>query len=127
MSGIAGVIRFGGAVAAPELEAMLQPMVARGPDRQAIGCFGAAGFGQALLATTAEAMTEFQPWRHPDSGCIVVSDSRLDNRPQLLRQLGIDRRPDTVGDGELLHAAWQRWGEHCADRLRGDFAFALWH
>jgi asparagine synthase (glutamine-hydrolysing) len=59
---------------------------------------------------------------------VVVSDSRLDNREQLLRDLGfIDRHVDAVGDGELLHAVWQRWGEGCADRLRGDFAFVIWN
>lgn len=127
MSGIAGVIRFGDALAAAELEAMLHPMATRGPDRRAIVCAGEAGFGIALLATTPEALAGPQPWRHPESGCIVVADSRLDNRPQLLRELGIDRPADDVGDGELLHAAWQHWREGCADRLRGDFAFALWH
>lgn len=127
MSGIAGVVRFEGAVATSNLEAMLRPMANRGPDRQTLLCEGHAGFGQALLATTLEAVVERQPWRHPDSGCIVVSDSRLDNRPELLRELGIDRHVDEVGDGELLHAAWQRWREGCADRLRGDFAFAIWH
>ncbi|MBN8491248.1 MAG: hypothetical protein J0M00_07465 [Burkholderiales bacterium] len=113
-------------MAAAELEAMLEPMARRGPDRQTLACHGEAGFGHALLATTQEALAECQPWRHPDSGCLVISDSRLDNRPQLLRELGIDRAVDEVGDGELLHAAWQRWREGCADRLRGDFAFALW-
>jgi asparagine synthase (glutamine-hydrolysing) len=99
----------------------------RGPDRQAVHCQGNAGFAHALLATTPEAHAERQPWVHPDSGCIVVSDSRLDHRPELLRQLGITRPADDVGDGELLNAAWQRWGSACADRLRGDFAFAIWN
>lgn len=106
---------------------MLAIMARRGPDRQQARCDGEAGFGQALLATTREALAEIQPWRHPDSGCMVVSDSRLDNRPQLLLELGISRPADDVGDGELLHAAWQRWAEDCADRLRGDFAFAIWN
>lgn len=127
MSGIAGIIRFGGAVAENEVQTMLNVMVRRGPDRQTWWCEGNAGFGQVLLATTPEATVERQPWKHPDSGCIVVSDSRLDNRPELLRELGITRAVDEVGDGELLHAAWQRWREGCADRLRGDFAFAIWH
>ncbi len=127
MSGIAGVIRLGGTVARAELEAMLRPMASRGPDRQTILCKSEAGFAQALLATTPEAQAELQPWVHPDSGCMVVSDSRLDYRPQVLRELGINRPADDVGDGELLHAAWQRWGTDCPDRLRGDFAFAIWN
>ena len=126
MSGIAGVIRFDGTVAQNELQSMLHVMARRGPDRQACWCEGNAGFGQALLATTPEALVEQQPWVHPESGCVVISDSRLDNRPALLRELGITRPSDEVGDGELLHACWQRWGNDCADQLLGDFAFAIW-
>jgi len=105
---------------------MLATMQHRGPDRQQGCVFDNAAMGQALLATTPEALAERQPWVHPQSGRVVVSDSRLDNRPQLLAALGIVAAPDQVGDGELLHAAWERWGPNCADRLRGDFAFAIW-
>ena len=128
MSGIAGIIRLDGApVAMADIESMLEPMQRRGPDRQRATCVGNAGFGQALLATTPEALAEPQPWVHPDTGCMVVSDSRLDNRPQLLEALGLDPQlADRIGDGELLHAAYQRWGAGCADRLLGDFAFAIW-
>jgi asparagine synthase (glutamine-hydrolysing) len=127
MSGIAGVVRFDGQpVTQGSLEAMLVPMRRRGPDRQNVHAAGNAGFGQALLATTPEAQAERQPWVHPTSRCLVVSDSRLDNRPELVAELGLAGPADAIGDGELLHAAWQRWGEGCADRLRGDFAFAVW-
>lgn len=127
MSGIAGILRFGGKVLETELQAMLHVMARRGPDRQSNWCEGNAGFGQALLATTPEANAERQPWVHPQSGCVVVSDSRLDNRPELLRELDIARPVDEVGDGELLHAAWQRWGNDCANRLLGDFTLAIWN
>lgn len=126
MSGIAGLIRPGGTTDETELAGMLRAMVPRGPDRQAFACKDNAGFGQALLATTPEASCEIQPWTHRETGCVIVSDSRLDNRGQLLRDLGIARPADMVGDGELLHAAWQRWSDACADRLLGDFAFAIW-
>ena len=105
---------------------MLRPMESRGPDRHSLTCAGEAGFAHALLATTPEAMVEMQPWRHPESGCLVVADSRLDNRAQLLSALGIDRPADSIGDCELLHTACQRWGSDCPERLRGDFAFAVW-
>lgn len=127
MSGIVGVVRFdGAAVGVAQLQPMLQCLRRRGPDRQSAHAAGNAGFGQALLATTPEALAEAQPWVHAGSGCVVVCDSRLDNRPALVAELGLDRPADQIGDGELLHAAWRRWGEGCADRLRGDFAFALW-
>lgn len=128
MSGIAGQVQLNGAPVEPEsMLRMLATMRRRGPDRQTVHCDGNVGFAQALLATTPEAVAECQPWVHPGSRCVVVSDSRLDERPQLLRELGIIRPADELGDGELLHAAWQRWGTDCANRLRGDFAFVIWN
>ncbi|MBK9669164.1 asparagine synthase-related protein [Thermomonas sp.] len=127
MSGIAGFIQLDAAPVDPaRIDAMLATMRRRGPDRRQTWVGANAALGQALLATTPESLAETQPWRHPGSGCVVVSDSRLDNRPQLLHALAIDLPADQVGDAALLHAAWQRWGEGCADRLRGDFAFAIW-
>lgn len=128
MSGIAGIIRLDGASVAPgQMEAMVATMARRGPDRQAGWCGANAGLGQVLLATTPEAHAETQPWAHPESGCVIVSDSRLDNRQEVLRALGVPHlSADEIGDGALLHAAWQRWGEGCVDHLLGDFAFAVW-
>jgi asparagine synthase (glutamine-hydrolysing) len=128
MSGIAGIIRLDGApVLLGEIEATLAAMARRGPDRRGSWHRDNAALGHVLLATTPEAICEHQPWEHPASGVVVVSDSRLDNRPQLLQDLGFaGRDPDTIGDGELLHAAFARWGEDCAARLLGDFSFVLW-
>ena len=128
MSGIAGVIRFGGSVDPSELVDMLAPMRRRGPDRSSWLVDGNAGFGQALLAATPEALADRQPWRHPESGCIVVSDSRLDNRPELAIELGLtDRAIDNIGDGELLHAAWQAWGVDFHAKMSRDFHPKLSH
>lgn len=128
MSGIAGIIGLDGAPSeSSQIEAMLATMVHRGPDRQRSWHSGNSALGQVLLATTPEARAEAQPWVHPDSGCVLVSDSRFDNRPELLASLGLRHaRPDDIGDGELLHAAWRRWGEECALHLLGDFAFVVW-
>ncbi|MEZ5645279.1 MAG: asparagine synthase-related protein [Burkholderiaceae bacterium] len=128
MSGIAGFIHFDGEPAqGGDLARMLDALSQRGPDRLTLHCAANAGFAKALLATTPEALCETQPWKHPESGCWIVSDSRLDNRPDLIADLRINRAADEVGDAELLHAAWQRWGTSCADRLRGDFAFVIWN
>ena len=106
---------------------MLATMARRGPDGQRSWCADRAALGQTLLATTSEAMVGIQPWVHPDTDCVVVADSRLDNRIELLRELGMGGCVvDTIGDAELLHAAYQRWGQHSAAHLLGDFAFAIW-
>ena len=126
MSGIAGFINLDGAPAVDtRIDAMLTSLRRRGPDRRQAWMGGNVALGQALLATTPESLIP-QPWQHPQTGCVVVSDSRLDNRPHLLRALGITDAPDAIGDGELLHAAWRHWGRGCANQLRGDFAFAIW-
>lgn len=128
MSAIAGMLRLNGApVAAGEIDALLARMAYRGPDQEGAWIGDGIGLAQASLATTPEARAERQPWREPASGCVVVSDSRFDDRETLIRELGLrDRSCDEVGDGELLIAAWHRWGTGCAARLLGDFAFALW-
>lgn len=124
MSGITGYVDFlGDAVPLTLVRHMLEPLVARGPDRQSVWAEGPAGFGHALLTTTPEAACEHQPWVSPIDGCVVVADSRLDERPVLLKQLQL---PDDAGDAQLIHAAWRLWGTDCVDKLLGDFAFALW-
>ena len=106
---------------------MLASMYRRGPDRQRGWRGGGAALGQVLLTTTPEAACEAQPWIDPETGCVVVSDSRLDNRDELARTLRLPAANlDLVGDAELLLAAWQKWGEGCAERLLGDFVFAIW-
>lgn len=60
--------------------------------------------------------------RHADSGVAVVFWGRLDNRPDLIGQLGAEL---TASDDELIALAWLKWGEHCPERLVGDFALAV--
>jgi len=128
LSAIAGLIFLDGRdVLAEQIGAMIAPLQRRGPDRQAAWQHANAGLGQTLLATTPEASAAPQPWFCAASGCVVVSDSRLDDRDLLAHALGItDRSVDSIGDAELLHAAWQRWGNDCVSHFLGDFAFAIW-
>jgi asparagine synthase (glutamine-hydrolysing) len=70
---------------------------------------------------------ELQPlaWREPPLA--LTADARLDNREELIPALGLrGRPPGQVTDAELLLASYAAWGERCVDRLRGDFAFAVW-
>lgn len=107
------------------LQRMAMPLAARGPEGTRIWQSGEVGLGHTLLATTPELITEAQPWRHPESGCAITADVRLDNRAELLARLGLARRDGTIGDAELIVHAWLAWGEAFLERLLGDFAFAL--
>lgn len=53
---------------------------------------------------------------------MIISDILLSNRTELISDLALDPNSD---DPAIVLAAWQRYGAGCADRLYGDFAFAL--
>ena len=58
--------------------------------------------------------------------CVAVFDGRIDNRGELIADLGRAGVGQFCDDGELLLAAYECWGDTCASRLVGDFAFGLW-
>lgn len=129
MSAIAGLITLDGKeMDAAVIDKMLANMRRYGPDAQRQLRSGNAVFLQALLATTPESLNELQPWTDPKTGCVVVTDSRLDNREALSASLGISGRAiDAIGDAELVLAAYQNWGAACPEKLLGDFTFAIWN
>lgn len=63
-------------------------------------------------------------YRHLESGVVVAFWGRLDNRPELTRQL---QAAQAARDDELVALAWLAWGEHCPEKLVGDFALAVFN
>lgn len=98
----------------------------RGPDRAGTWLSDDVGLGHTLLATTPEAVLEKLPLEHPESGCVITGDIRLDNREDLLTALSLRERRRDAGDAEIVLHAYLRWGASCVERLLGDFAFAVW-
>lgn len=128
MSGIYGVLCWQAPPPVPEHLAAMDARVAfRGPDDAGMRIAGPAGLGGRLLRTTPESVHEHFPLEDAEAGLILVADARIDNREELIAALGLRAvygRATT--DGELILAAYRRWGEDCAEHLLGDFAFALW-
>lgn len=63
----------------------------------------------------------------PRSGCVALFAGRLDNGLELRTRLG--EHDDLLAhrnDAMLLLAGYQKWGSSLAERLRGDFALAVW-
>lgn len=61
------------------------------------------------------------------AGLAVAADARLDNRRDLAADLGLPAsQRDEADAAELVLRAFKRWGGDCADRLLGDFAFAVY-
>lgn len=127
MSGICGLWDLRGAALPPDpLAPVMARLRRRGPDGAHTWRDGAVALGHSLLATTPEALHETLPLTHPETGCTITADARLDNRDALLTALGLDGAGRIIGDGALILRAYLRWGEDCVDHLLGDFAFAIW-
>jgi asparagine synthase (glutamine-hydrolysing) len=128
MSGIAGIYFLDGRpVEADRIRRMTDALASRGPD--AAGCWTGkpVGLGHRALWTTPEARRERQPHRDATGPLVIAFDGRIDNRDVLVRLLhasGCPPREDT--DVEIALRAYQCWGESCAERILGDFAFAIW-
>ncbi len=116
MTGIAGLVRTagGGPLDDEAVEPLIATLKARGGVPQVFFT------GQVMLAGTA-AKSGLADGR---GGEIAVGDLRLDNRDELVLALGLG--PGMHADAELILAAYGKWGTECCERLRGDFAFALW-
>ena len=59
------------------------------------------------------------------SGAIITWDGRLDNRAELVRQLG-DVVTSESTDVSIVAASYERWEDGCFAQLIGDWALAIW-
>lgn len=59
--------------------------------------------------------------------CIITSDSRLDNRNDLIHRLALNNKKEDIGDSELILEAYKKWDNLCTDYLEGEFAFVIWN
>ncbi len=128
MSSICGIFyRDGRKVEGIEIDRMVDVLSHWKPDRTACWREGEAAFGNLALWTTPEAVLENCPFHDPESGVTVTADARVDNREELVHELGLSHRPlGEIGDTELIACAYRKWNEDCVSHLIGDFAFALW-
>lgn len=127
MSAIFGLLSLDGReVRREELVAMGEGFASWGPDGAGYWQDGPVGMGQRTLCTTLESGEERFPLTRREAAVVLVADARIDNREELNATLGLAGSPSRVGDGALILAAYDRWGEDCAQKLLGDFAFAVW-
>jgi asparagine synthase (glutamine-hydrolysing) len=128
MSAIFGLINLDGRAAAKDdLDLMGAALVEHGPDGNGIWTSGHMGFGQRLMVFTPEDRLEQQPATHAGGQYVLVSDARIDNRPELMEELGI--LPATarrLPDSYFILCAYEKWGDDCARHLIGAFVFALY-
>ena len=126
MNAFAGACRWG---EQSPLLAVLQQIGEKLPrsqyDRQSIVSNPQAGLVQRYRADSPETFDD-GPVDCPRTGCLIAADARIDNREELLLVLDLAIANPTISDTELILACYLRWGELVAEKIIGDFAFAIW-
>src|ERR1035441_411165 len=90
MSAIFGLMHTDGQSVSPvDLELMDKALSAHGSDGGGIWKNENLGLGQRLMCLTPEDLFERQPLISTDGRRVLVSAARIDNRPELIRELAI--------------------------------------
>lgn len=127
MSAIGGIVHFDGApVVRADLERMGQAMEAFGRDGLRLSVGQGAGFVVRTTHITPEDILDAQPVRLNGADSLVF-DGRIDNRTDILRNLGLaESEGRRLSDSALVGRAWERFGRECLGQLVGDFGVAHW-
>jgi asparagine synthase (glutamine-hydrolysing) len=94
------------------------------PDVAGVWCSERALIAHGVIHNTPESLHERAPEVCAETGRVIASWVRLDNRAALCAQLGLAQRPELT-DPQIILAAHRQWGAECADRLEGDFSFVI--
>src|SRR5690348_16004409 len=128
MCGIAGVVDLSGRAAVPPgaVEAMAQAIVHRGPDED--GFLYRPGMTLANRRLSIVGLADGrQPIGNEDQSVQVVYNGELFDYPTLRADLQArGHRFRTHADTEVQPHLWEEHGEGMLEKLRGQFAFALW-
>ncbi|RME49484.1 MAG: asparagine synthetase B [Deltaproteobacteria bacterium] len=108
----------------PLAKRMLVRLAHRGPEGAALHRVGCVALGFQHFETTPQDRGVRQPYIEEDLA--IVLDGRLDARQELIARLGLPvKAEETFPDVRLLALAYRRYGEGVAERLLGDYAFAI--
>nr|WP_297705725.1 asparagine synthase-related protein [uncultured Butyrivibrio sp.] len=69
------------------------------------------------------AKAERLPIYDEESNVYITADCVIDNRKTLIPELLLD---DRAADGDIILAAYKKWGKDCSEHLRGLFAFVIY-
>jgi asparagine synthase (glutamine-hydrolysing) len=123
MLNFAGLFRFdGGPVATSQLDRLAAHLGGRNFEAPTIWRAASLGIVMRRLPLREEERLAAPPFTARAGSLIVVGSARIDNRADLISQLALDSR-HAWHDCEIVAAAFDRWEEGAADRLRGDFGF----
>lgn len=128
MCGIAGIVRFDPREAVDEarLKRMRDVIRHRGPDGEGLWLEGSVGLAHRRLSIVDVAGGQ-QPMANEDDTVWITYNGEIYNHATLRPGLETaGHRYRTRSDTETIVHLYEEEGEHCVQRLRGMFAFALW-
>ena len=129
MCGIVALFSPRGTVSPTALEQATRRLVQRGPDGQRhwIAPHGRIGLGHARLSII-DLRTGDQPIANEDGRVHIVVNGEFYDYERIQREL--EQQGHTLGtrsDSEIALHLYEELGVACLHRLRGEFAFAVWH
>jgi len=125
MSAIGGIFNFDKGPVDDDLVRVLASQLAkRGPDGGGNVKLDSLAMVYRAFNTTRESHHERQPLVS-SRGQILCWDGRLDNREELITNLGEELRGDQT-DAGIVMAAYMKWGFDSLSRIVGTFALSLW-
>ncbi len=128
MCGICGKLNFDPAesVSPGLLKTMADAIEHRGPDDEGYYRAGPVGLGFRRLAII-DLNTGHQPICNEDGSVWIVFNGEIYNYRELREDLlGRGHVFKTQTDTEVIVHLYEEFGENCASKLRGMFAFAIW-
>ena len=105
------------------IEKVSSTLAVYGPDSNESHVQGGFAVLYRAFHTTKESHREKQPYVS-SLGAIITWDGRLDNRKELLTDLGRPLTADSP-DLDIVAAAYEKWGADCFRRLIGDWALSI--
>jgi len=125
MSVQAGIWKHDGKpVESEEMVFISRNTVEYGPDGETLDIDGNIGLLYRPFHTTAESRLETQPYEFVP-GKKIIWDGRLDNRSELLVELGHQFKGENT-DVAIVASAFERWGASSFEKLVGDWALTIW-
>lgn len=125
MSGIAGIISLNNQkeIDVKDVNNLAESIKYRGRDGTKILHERNYAFVYSKLSVSSYCDYDMQPYTDAETDLIIVSNSRLDNRNEIIKKFNLEKNlPDTLIILELFKVL----GESCLDHLVGPFTFVIY-
>lgn len=122
MSGIAGIISLNKNFSTRERLDFINSIKYRGIDKFRKIVEKDFCLSNSMMFTTKESVDEALPLYDAKSGRYIVSDSRIDNRKELIKKFNLDKK---LSDSEIILHIYNLIGKELLDFIVGPFAFVI--